>query len=362
MLNAASAALSFIEGQPRQSLDRDLQRLFALVRALEVIDEAAGHVARPCRERHPQIDWKLLIGLKAMHIADDFEVDVDQLWRTVTHDLPPLVAELEKILLGANPLLEALKTIRASGRMALCGYFLAGYPTPDAFFHMVRAARDLDVIEFGIPSDDPALDGTIIARAHQVVTAQRGIHAETALALIGGLRAIPQPRFVMTYAAVGRALDGFLQLCVDNSVAGVLAPDADPIEGAFIAHKARGVGLASVALLDARADDATVKNCVELGDMIYVKAAPGKTGTAADIDGDLRDLLASAIDRIRALNPVIPICVGIGLQRPEQVAALATLGVDMAIVGTKLVEYLDAGEDSLVNYIASLRAATHFPA
>jgi tryptophan synthase alpha chain len=260
-----------------------------------------------------------------------------------------------------NPLIAALQQTRAAGRMALCGYFLAGYPTPDDFFRMVRAAGDLDVIEFGIPADEPRLDGPIIASAHQVVTAQRGIHAETALALIGGLRNLPQPRFVMTYADVGRELDGFLSLCVDNDIHGMLAPDIDPIEGAMVAHKARSLGLASITLLDARATEGAVYWSVEHGDLVYIKAAAGQTGQAADLGGELGATLAEIIHRVRAVIATIPVCVGIGLQRPEQVADLAKLGVDMAIVGTKIVEHLEAGEASLVKYIQALRQATPYP-
>ena len=97
----------------------------------------------------------------------------------------------------SNPLIETLHRTRQAGRMALCGYFLVGYPTPDQFFQMVRAAHDLDVLEFGIPADDPLMDGPVIASAHHIVTGQRGIHAEPALALIGGLRNLPQPRIVV---------------------------------------------------------------------------------------------------------------------------------------------------------------------
>ncbi|MBZ0286824.1 MAG: tryptophan synthase subunit alpha, partial [Anaerolineae bacterium] len=136
-----------------------------------------------------------------------------------------------------NPLIAKLQQTRREGRMALCGYFLVGYPTPDEFFRTVRASVDLDVIEFGIPADEPRMDGPVIASAHQVVTGQRGIHAEPALALIGGLRTLPQPRLVMTYASVGRALDGFLKLCVENEVHGMLAPDIDPVEGGQVARQ-----------------------------------------------------------------------------------------------------------------------------
>ncbi len=242
--------------------------------------------------------------------------------------------------------------------MALCGYFLVGYPTPEDFFRMVRAARDLDVIEFGIPAEHPALDGPVIASAHEVVTEQRGLGAETALALLGGLRDIRQPRFVMTYAAVGRALDGFLRLCVANDVHGMLAPDIDPQEGAYVATIARALNLAVFTLLDARADDETLQRCALLGDVVYVKASSGRTGESVRIEGEMHDTIARIVRRLREIKPGIPVAVGIGLQSPEQVSTLAELDVDMAIVGTKIVEHLQSGEQSLVDYIRELRRAT----
>ena len=41
MLDATAAALSFVENRQREDLDRDAMLLFALVRAVEVIGEAA---------------------------------------------------------------------------------------------------------------------------------------------------------------------------------------------------------------------------------------------------------------------------------------------------------------------------------
>jgi tryptophan synthase alpha chain len=257
-----------------------------------------------------------------------------------------------------NPLIDVLRRTRQQGRMALCGYFLVGYPSPDAFYRLVRAARSLDVIEYGIPADDPSLDGAVIARAHEVVTHQRGIHAEPALALIGGLANAPQPSFVMTYAAVGRTLDGFLAMCVRNGVCGVLAPDIDMEEGAMVATRARALGLASITLVDARASDEALRWSIAHGDLIYVKAAVGKTGESIEIAGELRDLLEQVIRRARAIQPDVLIGVGIGLQKPAQIAALAQLDVDMAIVGTKLVEHSEQGEAALVDYLAGLLQAT----
>jgi tryptophan synthase alpha chain len=259
-----------------------------------------------------------------------------------------------------NHLIRTLRNIRATGRMALCGYFLVGYPTPDDFYRAVRAASGLDVIEFGIPSVKPIMDGPVIARAHEVVTQQRGIGAEAAMALIGGLRHIAPPRFVMTYTEVGRALTGFLRLCVENNIHGMIAPDIEPEEGRYVKTIAGALNLAVLTLIDARADDITLRQRIELGDIVYLKAGAGRTGQSADMASDLSQVLAEAVFRIRAIDPVIPVAVGIGLQKPEQVAALARLGVDMAIVGTKVVEHLQAGEQELVEYIQALREATYY--
>lgn len=256
-----------------------------------------------------------------------------------------------------NALLTTVRDLRASGRAALCGYFLTGYPNPEDFYRMVRAARDLDVIEFGIPALDPALDGPVIASAHEVVTMYRGLGAETSLALIGGLRELRQPRFVMTYADVGRGLEGFLRLCAANDVQGMLAPDLASFEVEDVTMVARALNLAVFTLLDARADDAAVTRAATIGDVVYLKAAPGRTGQSADLEGELGAQIADVMGRLRAAAPDVLVAVGIGVQQPDQVAALARLGVDMVIVGTKIVEHLQTGEESLVRYIRELKAA-----
>ena len=47
MIEATETALEFVSGQQRADLDSDRMLLFALVRAIEVIGEAAGRLSRP---------------------------------------------------------------------------------------------------------------------------------------------------------------------------------------------------------------------------------------------------------------------------------------------------------------------------
>ncbi len=256
----------------------------------------------------------------------------------------------------ADVLVRRIREINAQGRAALCGYFLAGYPNPDIFYRAVRAADALDVIEYGVPADDPTIDGTTIAEAHRVVTHQQGIHVEPALALIGGVDA-PQPSFVMTYTQVGRELQGFLRLCAQNDLSGVLVPDVDPGEGRFVADGARALGLAVISLADARASREELERTALDSDVVYLKVASGSTGEVLDLASQ-RQRIETALGYLRTARPDLLVAAGIGVQTPEHVAALADLGVNMIVVGTKVVEHTTLGPVSLSRYLATLHEAT----
>ena len=55
MIGAAEAALGFIHGRVRADLDLDRMLLFALVRAVELVGEAASRVSVECRAELPQV-------------------------------------------------------------------------------------------------------------------------------------------------------------------------------------------------------------------------------------------------------------------------------------------------------------------
>jgi uncharacterized protein with HEPN domain len=72
--------------------------LFALVRALEIIGEAASKITEEYRARTPAIEWSEIIGMRHRVIHAYFEVDSNIVWSTTTEDLPPLIRELRAIL------------------------------------------------------------------------------------------------------------------------------------------------------------------------------------------------------------------------------------------------------------------------
>lgn len=70
----------------------------AFVRSLEVIDEAAKNVPRDFRERHPQIEWHAMAGMRDRLIHGYFGVDYDLVWDVVAHKVPGLRLQVQEIL------------------------------------------------------------------------------------------------------------------------------------------------------------------------------------------------------------------------------------------------------------------------
>ena len=65
--------------------------LFALVRAIEVVGEAAGRVGEATRGAAADIPWGLIVPMRNRLIHAYFDVDNDVVWKAATEELPALL-------------------------------------------------------------------------------------------------------------------------------------------------------------------------------------------------------------------------------------------------------------------------------
>lgn len=103
ILDAAREAIEFTCNCKRRDLDAERQLNLSLVRLLEIIGEAARGVSPEFRAAHPDVAWNKMVGMRDRLIHGYHDVNLDIVWGTVTEDLPPLVAQLERIL-ASEPL------------------------------------------------------------------------------------------------------------------------------------------------------------------------------------------------------------------------------------------------------------------
>ncbi len=100
MLEACRSVSRFVAGRQRSDLDGDEMLRFALMRAIEIIGEAASKVTPETRQETPMLPWREAVGIRNRLVHAYFDVDLDILWKTATTAIPGLAAQLETLLGG----------------------------------------------------------------------------------------------------------------------------------------------------------------------------------------------------------------------------------------------------------------------
>jgi uncharacterized protein with HEPN domain len=89
---------NFTVGQDFESFIKDDKTTFAVIRALEIIGEAARKVPKSFRKLYPNIPWQDMAGMRDKLIHDYFGVDLRVVWKTLQIDLPPLKRVIEEVI------------------------------------------------------------------------------------------------------------------------------------------------------------------------------------------------------------------------------------------------------------------------
>ena len=98
MLENAEKALSFVSGMNFEDFEIDDKAVYAVIRAFEIIGEAARQIPENIQEANPDIPWREITGMRNKLTHEYFGVNTKVVWRTVHEDLPVIVPLLQKML------------------------------------------------------------------------------------------------------------------------------------------------------------------------------------------------------------------------------------------------------------------------
>lgn len=98
ILDAIAEIRDFTRGMDFETFKDDDKSIRAVEMNFIIIGEAANQIPDDVEERYPSIPWALMRAMRNRIVHVYFNVDERLMWDTVQNDLPPLVAELEKLL------------------------------------------------------------------------------------------------------------------------------------------------------------------------------------------------------------------------------------------------------------------------
>jgi tryptophan synthase alpha chain len=255
--------------------------------------------------------------------------------------------------------------------MAFMPFVTAGDPDLETTAAVIRelANRGVDLIEVGFPYSDPIADGPVI-QASYTRSLQRHVHVDQILAAVksvtSGSEPVKCPLIAMVaFSIVFRVgIDQFLKQSSDAGFAGLIVPDLPGDEAAdfFAATRAAELDLIQLVAPTTPADrvERILSHC---SGFVYCVSVAGVTGVRDQLPETLQEQLAA----LRSKTD-LPLAVGFGISRPEQVAPLRGKA-DGVIVGSAIVRQLAAIEAegkpaaetirSVGDFAAEMVAATH---
>jgi len=257
---------------------------------------------------------------------------------------------------GANAsarIADRFAELRAAGRRALVPYITAGHPDAARTVELLRGLADAgaDIIELGLPFSDPMADGPVIQASSQRALEQ-GMSFDKLLDLVDRAQ-VTVPLVLFSYlnpliAAGPEALDRAARAGFSGVLVTDLPVGSDPERERWFAEGP----LAFVRLVAPTTPSDRMRAIATRGSgFVYLISRLGVTGARDDVPADLPDTLR----RLRAVT-TLPLCVGFGVSRPEQAAAIARIA-DGVVVGSAIVRAAGESVDAAVRLAASLRSA-----
>ncbi len=98
MLENALRAIQFVEGMDFEAFAKDEKTIYAVVRAIELIGEAARGIPENIRAKYPGIPWRDVAAMRNKLVHNYFGVNLEVVWQTIHEDLPLLISVLQKTI------------------------------------------------------------------------------------------------------------------------------------------------------------------------------------------------------------------------------------------------------------------------
>jgi tryptophan synthase alpha chain len=256
------------------------------------------------------------------------------------------------------------KKLKETNTAAFIAYVAAGDPTIELSLSIIRELADVgaDIIELGVPFSDPLADGAVNQLAADRAL-KAGCTLPKVLDMVREFRTTHQtPIVLFTYLnpIFAYGYEKFINSANEAGVDGILLLDLPPDEAICHAEFRNKSTLKHITLIAPTSPEARISSLAKQSDgFIYALSRTGVTGAQAAPS----DTIGQTVAAIKK-HTSVPVCVGFGINTPEQAAMVASLS-DGVIVGSAIVSQVaqHVNDDNIAHIIGAfakpLIDATH---
>jgi tryptophan synthase alpha chain len=245
-----------------------------------------------------------------------------------------------------NPIDALFQRLRSQGRKAFMPFLTAGDPDLAYTAQLARTLTDsgADLLEIGFPYSDPIADGPVI-QASNTRALQCGVNVENIFAAARTFDVRDTPLVAMiSYSLIHRrGAQAFLERATAAGFSGAIVPDLPVEESETLGRLAAQRDFKLIQLVTPTTPRERARAIAQQSSgFLYCVSVTGVTGERDRLPPELLEQLAW----LRRQTD-LPLCVGFGISRPEQVRMLREVA-DGVIVASALVRHLEkVGSQSL---------------
>ncbi|OLO39193.1 tryptophan synthase subunit alpha [Alkalihalophilus pseudofirmus] len=238
----------------------------------------------------------------------------------------------------------------------LTGYFVAADPSVGDSIDIIKkaVAAGLDVIEIGIPSKDPFLEGDVIRRAHNRTRKHFNKIVQFIDFLIKLRHEIHVPIWIMGYSAEVVDSNLYIEIAQKNLASAFIIPDISKENLSKVRKELKQWNTEMIPVINNHMSEEDIVFASQDCSIIYCQMHAGKTGT------DLKNLdtLPLFEKKIRKLSNAT-LMAGFGIKNANLVREIIACGFDGVVVGSEIVKTMEKEPtEKLIEFIHQLKQAT----
>jgi uncharacterized protein with HEPN domain len=88
IIENAEMIFQFVGTSTYEEFINDKMKVYAVVRAFEIIGEAANKISPEVKALHPLIEWRMMTDFRNLLTHHYFGIEYEILWKTITESLP----------------------------------------------------------------------------------------------------------------------------------------------------------------------------------------------------------------------------------------------------------------------------------